>query len=43
MIYNELNKRDSKNMSNIVASGTGITTILYIIIGVFGYATFALN
>jgi amino acid permease len=30
-------------MSKVVASGAAITTFLYILIGVFGYATFANN
>ncbi len=43
MIYMELKTKNIKNMSNIVASGAFITTTIYILIGIFGYATFANN
>ena len=43
MIYTELEKRDSKTMSKVLIFGTVGAVLLYIIVGVFGYATFINN
>lgn len=40
MIYTELERRDSKQMSKVLIIGTVGAVILYIIVGVWGYATF---
>lgn len=40
MIYAELEKRDHKQMSKVLIAGTVGAVILYIIVGVWGYATF---
>jgi len=41
MIYHELESRESIKMSKIIAYVSVIAVIFYIIVGVFGYATFA--
>lgn len=41
MIYVELEKRNAKQMSKVVASGSAVAVLFYIIVGIFGYATFA--
>lgn len=41
MIYVELERREAKQMSIVVASGSAVAVIFYVIVGVFGYATFA--
>ena len=40
MIYYELEKRDAKQMSSVLAKGSGAAVILYALIGIFGYLTF---
>ena len=40
MIYTELERRDSKQMSKVLIIGTIGAVVLYIIVGVWGYATF---
>ena len=40
MIYTELEKRNSKQMSKVLIFGTVGAVILYIIVGVWGYVTF---
>ena len=41
MIYRELELRNSKRMSKVVSTGSALAVISYILIGLFGYATFA--
>ena len=41
MIYVELESRNAKTMSVVVASGSAVAVVFYVIVGVFGYATFA--
>jgi len=41
MIYVELEQRNAKQMGTVVASGSAVAVLFYIIVGVFGYATFA--
>jgi len=41
MIYVELERRNSKQMSKVIAFGSTVAVVFYIIVGVFGYATFA--
>lgn len=40
MIYRELELRNSKVMSKVVSTGSLLAVVFYILIGVFGYATF---
>ena len=40
MIYTELERRNSKQMSKVLIFGTVGAVILYIIVGVWGYVTF---
>jgi len=40
MIYAELEKRNHKQMSRVLIAGTMGAVVLYIIVGVWGYATF---
>ena len=40
MIYTELEKRNSKQMSKVLMFGTIGAVVLYIIVGVWGYVTF---
>lgn len=39
-IYTELEKRNSSEMSSVLIWGTSIAVFFYILIGIFGYATF---
>jgi len=41
MIYVELEKRNSKQMAKVVSFGSSVAVLFYIMVGVFGYATFA--
>lgn len=41
MIYVELEKRDLKHMWKIMVRGTVGSTVAYLIVGIFGYVTFA--
>ena len=41
MVYSELEKKDKKNMWTVMIWGTIGTTITYLIVGIFGYVTFA--
>jgi len=43
MIYSELESRNSKQMSKVLIFGTIGAVILYVIVGVWGYATFVNN
>ena len=43
MIYVELEKRNGKQMSQVISWGSTIAVIFYIMVGVFGYATFVDN
>lgn len=40
MIFVELEKRNSKQMSTVIKWGSSIAVLFYILVGVFGYATF---
>jgi len=40
MIYVELEKRNSKQMSSVIYIGSTVAVIFYIMVGIFGYATF---
>jgi len=40
MIYTELERRNSTQMSKVLIMGTFGAVVLYIIVGVWGYATF---
>ena len=40
MIYYELEKRNAVQMSKVLVAGTAVAVCLYILVGVFGYATF---
>ena len=40
MIYTELERRNSKQMSKVLIIGTVGAVVLYIVVGVWGYATF---
>ena len=40
MIYYELEKRNSKQMSRVLLGGSTAAVVLYIIVGIFGYLTF---
>lgn len=40
MIYTELERRNAKSMSKVIAFGSGTAVIFYVMVGVFGYATF---
>jgi len=40
MIYTELEKRNSKQMSKVLCFGTVGAVLLYIVVGVWGYVTF---
>ena len=40
MIYVELERRNSKTMSKVISVGSGVAVLFYILVGVFGYATF---
>lgn len=40
MIYSELKGKSYEKMSRVVASGTVFVTFFYLMIGIFGYATF---
>ena len=42
-IYHELKSRDMINMQKVLWIGTGMATVIYIMTGMFGYLTFALN
>lgn len=41
MIYTELQKKDLNHMWKVMVRGTVGATVAYIIVGIFGYATFA--
>ena len=40
MIYVELEKKDAKEMSKVIYHGSTVVVLFYILVGVFGYATF---
>lgn len=40
MIYKELELRDSKRMSVVIKAGSIVGVLFYVLVGVFGYATF---
>eukprot|EP00347_Sterkiella_histriomuscorum_P011277 403373068 len=40
MIYHELERRNLKQMSGVLAKGSGAAVILYSLVGIFGYLTF---
>lgn len=42
-IYGELNRRHLHNMKKVLAIGTGMASVAYILVGMFGYVTFAKN
>ena len=41
MIYVELENRSAAQMGKVIAGGTSFAIIVYIIVGIFGYAIFA--
>jgi hypothetical protein len=41
IIYIELENKNEKKMSKVIASGSLIAVIFYSIVGIFGYATFS--
>ena len=42
-IYHELKSKNMMNMQKVLWIGTGIATVVYILVGMFGYVTFAMN
>lgn len=42
-IYCELKRRNMGNMKKVLGIGTGMATVAYIMTGMFGYVTFAMN
>ena len=42
-IYHELKRKTMVNMSKVLWIGTGLATVVYVMVGMFGYITFALN
>jgi amino acid permease len=42
-IYCELKRRNMHSMKKVLAFGTGLATIAYILCGMFGFITFAMN
>lgn len=42
-IYHELKDKSLANISKVLAYGTGIATIAYVLVGLFGYVTFAMR
>lgn len=40
MIFLELEKREQTQMSKVLIVGTSVAVILYVLVGIFGYATF---
>ena len=40
MIYVELESRNSKAMAKVIGTGSSVAVIFYIMVGIFGYATF---
>jgi amino acid permease len=42
-IYHELKSKNMMNMQKVLWIGTGIATVVYIVVGMFGYVTFAMN
>lgn len=43
MIYRELNNRNTKRMARVISTGSGVAVLFYIMVGIFGYATFVNN
>ena len=41
MIYVELEKRNAAQMGKVIAAGSSVAVLFYILVGVFGYAVFA--
>ena len=42
-IYHDLKQKHMMNMQKVLWIGTGIATVVYIVVGMFGYVTFAMN
>jgi amino acid permease len=40
MIYNELERRNSKQMGKVINAGSSMAVVFYVMVGIFGYATF---
>ena len=40
MIYVELERREAKQMAIVISSGSSVAVVFYIVVGIFGYATF---
>ena len=40
MIYVELERRNARQMAVVISSGSTVAVIFYIVVGIFGYATF---
>lgn len=43
MIYVELEKRSATEMGKVLAYGSAVAVLFYVIVGIFGYATFAFD
>lgn len=40
MVYYEIERKDLPTMWKVLTTGTIITTVLYMFVGIFGYSTF---
>ena len=40
MIYVELEKRNGKQMGKVISVGSTVAVVFYVMVGIFGYATF---
>jgi len=40
MIYVELETRNAKTMGSVIAAGSSVAVVFYVMVGIFGYATF---
>jgi len=43
MIYVELERRNAKTMSTVISVGSSVGVLCYILVGIFGYATFVFD
>jgi amino acid permease len=42
-IYHELKRKNMMSIKKVLGIGTGLATFAYILTGMFGYVTFAMN
>ena len=42
-IYHELKKKNMISMKKVLGIGTGLATVAYFLVGIFGYVTFSMN